>query len=190
MNNNAQDKKTYKLVFMGVMTAIVFVITYLRVPFFGSKLSFGNVFCLLSGLMFGPLAGGLPAGLGSGLYDILAGGYGIIEALITFVSKFAMAWVCAKVSGTYRKNIPESNLRIAAGSVAGALSYVALYMLKTYIYQRFVYGNPFDGTLAIMASKLPASLINAVCAFILAPIIYKAISPILSRTGALSKVRG
>ena len=189
MNSNKQDNKTYRIVFIGVMTAIVFVITYLRVPFFGSKLSFGNVFCLLSGLMFGPMAGGLPAGLGSGIYD-LVGGYDIIQAVITFVSKFAMAWVCAKVSATYRKDKPESNTRIVTGSVAGALSYVVLYMLKTYIYQRFVYGLPYDGTLAVMASKLPASLINAVCAFILAPILYKAIAPILNKNGSLSRVRG
>jgi len=189
MNNNAQDNKTYKIVFIGVMTAIVFVITYLRVPFLGSKLSFGNVFCLLSGLMFGPVAGGIPAGLGSGIYD-LVGGYDFIQAIITFVSKFAMAWVCAKISQTYKKDRPESNFRIVSGSVAGALSYVVLYMLKTFIYQRFVYGLTMDGTFVAMASKLPASLINAVCAFILAPIIYKAVAPILNKAVSLSKVRG
>ena len=83
MNNNSQDNKTFRIVFIGVMTAIVFVITYLRIPFFGSKLSLGNVFCLLSGLMFGPIAGGLPAGLGSFIYDMV-GGYDFIQALITF----------------------------------------------------------------------------------------------------------
>ena len=189
MSNNPQDNKTFRIVFTGVMTAIVFVITYLRIPFFGSKLSLGNVFCLLSGLMFGPLAGGLSAGLGSGIYD-LVGGYDFIQAIITFVSKFAMAWICAKISGTYRNDKPESNTRIIAGSVIGALSYVALYMLKTYVYQRFVYGNPLDGALAVMASKLPASLINAVAAFVLAPILYKAVAPALNKNGYLSKVRG
>ena len=188
MSNNPQDNKTFRIVFIGVMTAIVFVITYLRIPFFGSKLSLGNVFCLLSGLLFGPAAGGLSAGLGSGIYD-LVGGYDFVQALITFVSKFAMAWICAKIAGTY-KNKPENNARIVTGSVIGALSYVVLYMLKTYVYRRFVYGDPLNGALAVMASKLPASLINAVAAFILAPILYKAISPILNKNGYLSKVRG
>ena len=189
MSNNPNDNKTFRIVFIGVMTAIVFVITYLRIPFFGSKLSLGNVFCLLSGLLFGPVAGGLSAGLGSGIYD-LVGGYDFIQALITFVSKFAMAWICAKISGTYRRDRAESNARIITGSVIGALSYVVLYMLKTYVYQRFVYGNPLNGALAVMASKLPASLINAVCAFILAPILYKAIAPVLNKNGSLNKVRG
>ena len=189
MSNNLQDRRTYKVVFTGVMAAMVFVATYLRIPFFGSKLSFGNVFCILSGLLFGPTWGGLAAAFGSGIYD-LVGGYDFIQALITFVSKFAMAWICAKISGTYVKDRQDSNARIITGSVIGALSYVALYMLKTYVYQRFVYGNPLDGALAVMASKLPASLINAVAAFILAPILYKAIAPILNKNGYLNKVRG
>ena len=101
-----------------------------------------------------------------------------------------MAWICAKISGTSVKNRPESKARIIAGSVIGAFSYVALYMLKTYVYQRFVYGNPLDGALAVMGSKLPASLINAVCAFILAPLIYMAVEPVLNKNGQLNKVRG
>ena len=188
MNSNSQDKKTYKLVFIGVMAALVFVITYIRVPFFGSKLSLGNVFCLLSGLLFGPTCGSLAAGLGSGIYD-LVGGYDLIQALITFVSKGAMAWVCAKISQTYRNDPKESNARIVIGSVVGAVTYVILYMLKTYVYQRFVYGLTLDGTWAAMLSKLPASSINAAAAFILAPIIYKAVCPGISRLG-LDKVRG
>ena len=188
MTNNSEDKKIYKVVFTGVMAAMVFVITYLRVPFLGSKLSFGNVFCLLSGLLFGPTCGSLAAGLGSGIYD-LVGGYDVIQALITFVSKGAMAWVCAKISGTYRNEAHENNARIAAGSVIGAFTYVVLYMLKTFIYQHFVYGLTFSGTFAAMASKLPASAINAVAAFIIAPIIYKAVSPAIKMLGGLDKIR-
>ena len=182
MNSNYQDKKTYKVVFIGVMAALVFVITYIRVPFFGSKLSLGNVFCLLSGLLFGPTCGSLAAGLGSGIYD-LVGGYDFIQAIITFVSKGAMAWVCAKISQTYKNDARENNARIVVGSIVGAVTYVLLYMLKTYVYQRFVYGLTLEGTFAAMLSKLPASSINAAAAFILAPIIYKAVYPGIKRLG-------
>lgn len=182
MNANIQDKKTYKVVFTGVMAALVFVITYIRIPFFGSKLSLGNVFCLLSGLLFGPTCGSLAAGLGSGIYD-LVGGYDFIQAMITLVSKGAMAYICAKISQTYRNESSENNARIVIGSIVGAVSYVILYMLKTYVYQRFVYGLTLSGTWAAMLSKLPASSINAVAAFILAPIIYKAVYPGIRRLG-------
>lgn len=187
MSNNLQDRKTYKVVFTGVMAAMVFVATYLRIPFFGSKLSFGNVFCILSGLLFGPTWGGLAAAFGSGIYD-LVGGYDFIQALITFASKGAMAWVCAKISRTYRNEPKENNVRIAIGSAAGAITYILLYMLKTFVYQHFVYGLTLSGTWAAMLSKLPASCINGAAAIILAPIIYKAVSPAIKLLGG-DKIR-
>lgn len=79
--------------------------------------------------------------------------------------------------------------RLVVGSVVGALSYVALYMLKTYIFQRFVHGYPLDAVVVTMAGKLPASLINAVFAMIVAPILYAAIAPQLRRKGMLEKLR-
>ena len=60
---------TYKIVFVGIMASVVYVVTIFRFPLFGSKVHFANAMCLLSGLLFGPLYGGLAAGLGSGLYD-------------------------------------------------------------------------------------------------------------------------
>ncbi len=188
MSGRSQDSKTYRIVFVGVMAAIVFVITYLRVPFLGSKLSVGNAFCLLSGLLFGPVAGGLAAGFGSFLYDMV-GGYDVGQALITFVSKFAMAYICALIAQTYIKGKEENNVRIIVGSVIGALSYVALYMLKSFIFGLTVDGLTMDGTMLKLASKLPASLINAAAAIVIAPILYKAIAPTLRRMGALDKIR-
>ena len=188
MSGKYQDNKTYRIVFVGVMAAIVFVITYLRIPLFGSKLSIANAFCLLSGLLFGPVTGGLAAGLGSFIYDMV-GGYDFVQALITFVSKGAMAYICAVIAQTYIKDKPENNTKIAIGSIVGAFSYVVLYMLKTFVYGKFVDGLTMDGTWAKMISKLPASAINAVAALILAPILYKAVAPTLKRMGALDKIR-
>jgi len=178
---------TYRVVFIAVMAAIVYVLTLLRFPLLGSKVHFANAMCLLSGLLFGPVCGGLAAGLGSALNDALAGGYDFIQCLITFVSKFAMAAICALIAG--RPDGEKANhARAVAGSVAGALSYVALYMLKTFVYQRFVYGNPMDGVWAVMLSKLPASMINAVFAMIVAPILYAAVLPPLKRAGLTEKL--
>ena len=68
-----------------------------------------------------------------------------------------------------------------AASVIGALSYVVLYMLKTFIYQRFVYGLQLDAACAVMTAKLPASLINAVAAMIVTPIIYVLLAPAIKK---------
>lgn len=182
-----QTFSTYRIVFLAVMAAIVCVVTFFRFPFLGSKVHFANAMCLLSGLLFGGTGGGLAAGLGSALYDGLFGGYDFIQCLITFVSKFFMAYLCAVIAGTGGRE--HSRVRTAAAGVAGSLSYVALYMLKTFVYQRFVYGYPYNTVWATMLSKLPASLINAVFAMIAAPILYAAIRPALSRAGLLEKLR-
>ena len=175
---------TYKVVFVGIMAAIIYVVTMFRFPLFGSKVHFANAMCLLSGLLFGPLFGGLAAGLGSALNDALYGGYDVIQSLLTFVMKFFMAWSCAKIAfGS------DSRRRIVIGGIVGALGYVALYMGKTFVYQRFVYGYPPDAVWATMLLKLPASLINAAFALVVAPVLYAALRPTLARAGILDKLK-
>ena len=85
---------------------------------------------LLAGMLLGPVFGGVAAGLGSAIYDAFAG-YDVLNVLITFVSKFAMAYVCGLI---VRKGNGKQRDYTLIGSIAGALTYVALYMLKTAVY--------------------------------------------------------
>ena len=84
----------------------------------------------------------------------------------------------------------EQVIRIVLAVAAGALTYVALYMLKTFVFQRWVYGYPMDTTWATMLSKLPASLINAGLSVVATPIFYHAMVPALKGAGLWDKVRG
>ena len=72
----------YVLTFVGVMAAIIYVVTLFRFPLLGSKVHFANAVCLLSGMLLGPWWGGAAAGLGSALYDAFGGGYDLINVLI------------------------------------------------------------------------------------------------------------
>ena len=132
----ANDRnKTFRICFIGLMAAIVFVVNYLRIPFMGTQLHMTNALCVLCGLLFGPGAGFLAAGLGSGLYDIVAG-WGA-ECIITFINKGVIALVAGLIAyKATRKGVTTSadHVRIIVGSVLGALAYVALYMLKTFIF--------------------------------------------------------
>lgn len=163
----------------GAMAAVVFVITLVRIPLGQSKVSPANAFCLLAGALLGPVPGGLAAGLGSALYDALLGGYDIVQALITFVSKFLMAWVCAVLFGSAReRTLAKATPRLVLSCAAGAVTYVALYMLKTWIYQKYVYSYPADAVLVTMGAKLIPSLINAAFAVVVAPLLYPALNVI------------
>lgn len=183
--NQKKYFSTFRVIFIAVMAAIVCVVTFFRFPFLGSKVHFANAMCLLSGLLFGPVSGGLAAGLGSAIYDGTAGGYDLIQCLITLVSKFLMAFVCAKIAQTPKS---QSKPRMIAGCVLGAVSYVALYMLKTYILQRFVYGYPLDAVWVTMLGKLPASAINAAFGVVAAALLYTAIYPAMRKAGLFEKL--
>ncbi len=188
------DNQLTRIVFGAVMAAIICVITLFRIPLGQSKVHFANAMCLLAGLLLGPVTGGLSAGLGSALYDVLFGGYGPLDAVITFVSKFAMAWVAAVLFRAFMKKYRDSSaketiLPLVISCVIGALTYVALYMLKTFIFQRFVYGYPIDAVGAAMLSKLIPSLINAAVAVVAAPLFYHAVLPALKSGGLLAHMR-
>ncbi|MBR7150586.1 MAG: ECF transporter S component, partial [Oscillospiraceae bacterium] len=154
----------------------------------GSKVHLANAMCLLSGLLMGPSAGALAAGLGSALYDALFGGYGLLDCAVTFVTKAAMAWICAKIAFSGSREAKNHSRNVAA-CVIGALSYVCLYMFKTFLFQKFLYGFPAETVWATMLSKLPASATNALAAMIVAPIFYTALSTALERAGLLRKLR-
>ena len=69
-----KSMSTTKLVFIAMLAALVYVVTLFRFPLLGTKVHLANAVCLLSGLLMGPAAGGVAAGLGSALYDLMAGG--------------------------------------------------------------------------------------------------------------------
>jgi uncharacterized membrane protein len=169
---------TVTISFAAMMAAMVYVVTLFRFPLLGSKVHFANALCLVSGLLLGPVTGGVSAGLGSALYDLTMYNEGIVNLLITFVSKFAMAWVCGMLAGKTEKK--QSLPRILIACVCGALTYVALYMLKTGIYG-LIAGNIW----APVASKFPASIINAGAAVVAAPVFYHALRPALKAAGIL-----
>ena len=97
-----------------------------------------------------------------------------------------MAWVCAKVAG--REKGHGSLGRDYLASLLGALTYIALYMLKTFIYKSYVTPVPADTLGAVMVSKLVPSLINGGVAVLVTPLLMQAMLPALRRAGvALNK---
>jgi len=180
---------TFRLCFIGLMAAIVFVVNYFRIPFMGTQLHMTNALCVLCGLLFGPGAGFMAAGLGSGLYDIVAG-WGA-ECIITFINKGAIGLIAGLIGYYHARKDPLDTVakaKIIVGSVLGALVYVALYMLKTFVFGLTVDGLTMDAVLVKLASKLPGSLMNAAFAFIVAPLLLSAVRPALKHAGLYDKL--
>ncbi len=177
---------TYRLTMYGLMTAIAFVGNYLRFPFLGSQIAVSNALCVLCGMILGPWAGFITAGLGNLLFDLIAG-YGL-EGLITFASKGAIALIAGTISSRilHKPQLEKRDyLVLVLSAAAGAVAYIVLYMLKTYLLGITVNGMTSEGAVAKMLSKLPASSINAVFAAVAAPILISALHRPLHHLGVL-----
>ena len=184
--------KTYRLVFAALFAGIIYVGTLIRIPLGESRVSVANALCVLAGLMLKPVDAGLSAGLGSAIYDLTLGGYGPIDAVITFVSKFVMALVCALIKRltekqTGRTLIDQPSVNIYLISALSAFTYVVLYMAKSIFYGGIILKKGENGPLMYALLKLPASVINAVMATVLAPLAYCALWTPLHSMGIIEK---
>lgn len=172
------------LAMVGVMAAIVFVGNKLQLPKIPTPLGptrihLGNVMCILGGLLFGAVPGGLAAGIGGAIYD-LTDPFFAKEFWITFILKFGMAFVAGLVASG-----KKTKLKVVIAAVIGSLSYVVLYLGKTFIVEYLVMGNPWQTVVGVLITKGTTSLINALLAMVVSVILYYMIEPALKSAGVL-----
>ena len=163
---------TKRIVFTALMAALTVAGSALRITIpvdIAGTTSFhlGNIMCALGGILLGPRYGALAAGLGSAIYDMMNPLY-ISEAWITFLAKaaygLAAGLICRKSGWTYA--------RATAATVAGALTYAALYLAKTCFYSGMLLkGLPLEAAALTVVTKLPATTFNAVIAIVFAPML-------------------
>lgn len=171
------NAKTLALV--GVLSALVFALSSVSIQIGDiSRIHFGNIMCLLSGLLFGPFVGGIAAGFGSMLFDLSNPLY-IAEFWITFLTKFAMGFA----AGWLVRHMPEkmpTPARYGFSALGASTLYVALYLVKSAIIQYFVMGNAWDAVVPIVLTKAAISGLNALIAvaasMLLAPVLRTALN--------------
>lgn len=195
----------YDMAIVGVMAAIIFVITYfIKIPITlpngdQSMIKAANAFCLLAGILFGGLRGGLAAGIGSMLFDLLDPIY-ITSAPYTLVFFFTMAFVCGLITNLKRNE--DGSLKITyvvLGSVAGALSYYVLNIGKSIIMKTVeavgfadiftATGNQaFQAAVVANVPKMITSSINVVIAIVVACIFAPLLKTALRKAGLYKKI--
>ena len=177
MNMRKEQKLIVKICAVAMMAAIVFVGNYLRVKIpvsLGGTTSFtlANILCALAGLLLGPWWGGLAAGMGSAIYDMLDPEY-IIEAPITFLTKGMYGLVAGLMLYYVFKNSREKYGSQAVATACAAAAYLLVYSVKNFFFNAmFLEGltEPIQCWI-VVASKLPASVFNGVVAVVFAPIL-------------------
>ncbi|MBP3324105.1 MAG: ECF transporter S component [Clostridia bacterium] len=159
----------YKIATTSIFAALVFVSNMISVPIpvaIGdvSRIHFGNIFCLLSGLVLGGLQGGLAAGIGSFLYDLTIPAY-IASSPFTFVFKFLLAFTAGALSRIGDKN-GEKFLWNLLSCTLGQVVYIVLYLSKSF-FQGLLEGSAPMALIPSIVTKLTTSSINAVIAIII-----------------------
>ena len=183
MNSN-NSLPTKKLVTAALLAALTVAGSSLRITLpieiaGTTSVHLGNILCALSGILLGPWLGGLAAGLGSAIYDMLNPLY-ISEAWITFLFKGAYGLAAGTVAWFGGKHWGYG--KATAATVAGALSYALLYLAKSYYYNGLLLsGLAPDAALLTVISKLPATTFNAVIAIVCAPLLAVSIRTALQR---------
>ena len=171
--------------FIGIMAALVYVTSaYLQIPIptaIGStRLHMGNVMCLLSGLLLGPVQGGLAAGIGSMFFDLTNPAY-IASAPFTLVFKFLMAFICGIIS----KGGKEKLWAMILGAAIGAISYVCLYLGKSFIGDYWVLGLPLEGVMLSIGTKAITSTVNGIIAAVVSVPLCLTLKPLLKKAKLL-----
>ena len=195
-HTTTREQKTRMLCTAGLMAALACVSNFISIATPASRIHIGNAVCVLCGLILGPAYGFFAAGVGNAIFDII-GGYGM-EFVITFINKGAIALVTGLIA--YKAAGKETlegrdHARVIVGSILGALTYTALYLLKSYIKLRFTTADVDPVAIqATMLSKAASSLFNAAFAFVVAPIFFNVLrKPLrrlaLARQQALSLAR-
>jgi len=201
------QEKTYfnvrNIVLVGILAACVFVLTkFISIPIPSplgkTAISVGNAMCILSALLFGPLTGGLAAGIGNALVDLSDPAWAP-EFWITFINKFLMAFVAglimhkvpampervlvrgdgfwgALVYGVRKIPAVLEKGRVWLAGLCGALTYCVLYVVKNIISGVYVKGFTWDvAIIETLTLKLPVTLVNAVIATVCGVLLYLAL---------------
>lgn len=178
-----QRISTKRIVLAALMAALTVVGSGLRIKLPASVLGtnafhLGNIFCALSGILLGPGLGGLAAGLGSAIYDMFDPMY-ISECWLTFLMKGAYGLVTGLIVWCGKNR--ENYLKMTLATVAGAITYASLYLVKNYLKGIWVKGLVPTASAIALLEKVPPTVFNAVVAVIFAPILATAIRKALEK---------
>ena len=140
------------------MTCVATLSLHIPTPGTGGYIHPGDALVVLSGILLGPIYGGLAAGLGSCLSDLLAG-Y-MIYVPITFIVKAVIAIVCYFV---YHKLLAKVSSVIVKGIITGCFS-TFLVAAGYCFFEYFIYG-------AGAFASIPANLIQGVSGLVISTLL-------------------
>ncbi len=178
----SKNSTVVNLALTGLMGALVYVATMffkVEIPVGADRtmIGFANVFCVLSGLILGPVYGGLAAGVGSFLFDLTGGWFS--SAGVTLITKGLMAVICGLIAWSGKQE-KASISRLIVAAVSGSLGYCVMYLGYSF-FKLMVAGSAPEAAAIAMMTKAGATLVNAVVADVIAIPLFLTIRTALQR---------
>ena len=167
-----QDQKIKKLVLAALFAALSCVMTMvvkIPIPGTGGYIHPGDAMVILCGIFLGPVTGGLAAGIGSAMADLL-GGY-FIYVPITFIVKGLVALLAALAFDKVRKANGKAIVGVIIGGVIDTVVVVIGYWLPEIVMYGFA---------AATASMLP-NMVQGISGLILSAVLYPILSTVFKQ---------
>lgn len=153
MKNRSNTEKLVLAALMAALACVATMVIRIPIPATNGYVNLGDAFVILSGVVLGPLYGGLAAGIGSALADLLAG-Y-VSYAIATFIIKGIMG---ALVGFMVKKG---SALNVIIAGILAEIIMVCGYFLAEALFMGYglgaiggVFGNVLQGIAGIVISAL------------------------------------
>lgn len=185
MENKKSKFSLYDLVLIGLMAAVVFVVTMflsIRIPTPTGTvmIKLANAFVLLCGLLLGPVRGGLAAGFGSMIFDLMTPEY-IPEAWLTFIRFFLMAYLCGLIAHWAGARAKKFNRNLAA-TIGAALFSTVFYVVQNVIFL-LIGGSALAPAFVANIPKFLTSPPNTIIAVVLSLALLPALQKAMEQAG-------
>lgn len=166
-NQTEKMSKTKKLILCGLFAALTCTCTMLlTIPTpTGGYIHCGDAFVLLSGILLGPISGGIASGIGSMLSDVFLGYF--IYAPATLVIKFLSAACAGYLASRLRKHIMNKHSMFPILIICGVVSSL-IVVLGYFLFEWLL----TDNILSAAFSSIFSNLIQGIASIILSCLIY------------------
>ena len=164
----ADFKKMVVAALVAALSCVSAIVLHIHVPIPGINgcMHLGDALAILSGMVLGPMYGGLAAGVGMAMADFLTGH--VVYVLPTLVLQFFVAFFAGLLYRVLAKNGKAVWLAVLLAGLVDALLVVGGYFAFECLFYNFA------GALA----GVPANLVRGVAGIVLSLLFYPALSAI------------
>ena len=182
MESKKKAFSLYDIVMIGLMAAVVFVVTMflsirIPTPTGTTMIKLANAFVLLCGLLLGPVRGGLAAGIGSMMADLI-GGY-----MAWVPGTFAIKALTALLGGWLYHRMAGKGMNTITRVVLCGIPAEIVMVLGYFVYEvgmEVVMGSSMGAAAAAVVLGVPMNIVQGIAGVIVGAVLL----PVLSHASA------